>query len=131
MSLILIHARLSVAAAIFTFVMGLWALGLFLRGRGPGGNYMGAIVVGELLLAAQSALGLILLISLGMQTLRWVHILYGVLAVLIWPFIFTYTRETPTRQTTARLESILFAAGSFFLWGLVMRAITTAGGIRH
>lgn len=131
MSLVMIHARLSITAAIFAFVMGLWALVLFARSRGPGGNYMGAIVIGEILLAVQSAIGLILLLQMGMQTLRWVHILYGALAVLIWPFIYTYTRETPNRQSTARLESILFAAGSFFLWGLVMRAITTAGGVNH
>jgi len=131
MSLVLVHARLSIAAAVFTFVMGAWGVGLFLRNRGLDGNYLGAVVVGEALLAAQSGIGLILLLARGLQDLRWVHVLYGLLAVLMWPFLYTYTRETPTRDVPPRLESILFGAGSFFLWGLVMRAITTSGGIRH
>lgn len=127
MSLADIHGRLSVTAAIFTFVMGAWGIVLFARNRGVDGNYLGAIVVGELLLVAQAALGAILLFQTGgLVSLRWVHILYGVLAALIWPFIFTYTRETPQRAVPPRLESILFGAGSLFLWGLVMRAIATA-----
>jgi len=128
-SLSFVHARLSITAAVFTFVMGIWAAGLFARDRRLGGNYLGAVVVGELLLVAQSVLGLLLLLGQGLQSLRWVHILYGLLAVLVWPFLYTYTRDTPERATPPRLETILFAAGSLFLWGLVMRAITTAGGI--
>lgn len=127
MSLVDIHARLSITAAIFTFVMGAWAVGLFLRNRGVDGNYLGAIVIGELVLAAEALLGVILLFQRGgLLEMRWVHVLYGTLAVLIWPFIFTYTRETEARAVPPRLEAVLFGAGSFFLWGLVMRAISTA-----
>lgn len=127
MSLVEVHARLSITTAIFTFVMGAWAVGLSVRNRGVDANYLGAIVVGELVLAAEALLGLVLFFQRGgLLEMRWVHVLYGTLAVLIWPFIFTYTRETEARAVPPRLEAILFAAGSFFLWGLIMRAISTA-----
>ena len=121
MSITVIHTRLADSAALFTLIMGLWGLALAFRGRGVDGSYLGAIVVGELLLIAEALLGAYLLLGVGVQPGRWVHILYGVLAVLIWPFVFTYTRDA-----TGRREAALFGIASLFLWGLVMRASTTA-----
>jgi hypothetical protein len=121
MSLAEVHHRLSNAAAFFTFIMGSWAAILALRGRGLDGSYLGAILVGELLLVAEALLGAVLLAGLGLAPARGIHLLYGLLAVLIWPFLFTATRRDGGRR-----EAILFAAGSFFLWGLVLRAATTA-----
>jgi hypothetical protein len=118
----LLHQRLAVTAILFTLVMALWAFVAAARGRGLDGNYMGAIVIGELVLILQSALGALLLLGGHANGLDrpWLHILYGLLAVLIWPFLFTYTRRQSDRR-----ESILFAAGSLFLWGLAMRAAET------
>lgn len=130
MSLGLLHDRLSVTCALFTFAIGLWALGLFVRKRGLSANFLGAVAVGEGLLVVQGLIGAVLMFGEGLQPARWVHLLYGLLAALIWPFLFTYTRQTPAGAAPPRLEAALWCAGSFFLWGLVMRAITTAGGLR-
>lgn len=122
----LLHARLATTAAFYTLVMAGWALLLVARGRGLDGSFLGAIVVGELLLVLQALLGVSLwLRGQGAAVDRiWLHGLYGALVALIWPFLFTYTRGAPGRR-----ESMLFFAGSLFLWGLVLRAMET-GALR-
>jgi hypothetical protein len=118
----LLHDRLALTATFYTLVMAAWAGWLALRGRGLEGGYLGAIVIGELLLVAQILLGLFLFLRGAGALLdrAWLHALYGLLAGLIWPFLFTYTRRSPGRR-----ESLLFAAGSLFLWGLVLRSAET------
>jgi hypothetical protein len=122
----LFHGRLATTAAFYTLIMGGWAGVTALRGRGLDGSYLGAAVIGELLLVLQALLGVFL--ALGGRTAALerpsMHILYGVMAVLIWPFLFTFTRGQSGRR-----EAVLFAAGSLFLWGLVLRAAAT-GALR-
>jgi hypothetical protein len=121
-----LHDRLANTAVFYTLAMAGWALLLAARGRGVDGNYLGAIVIGELLLVLQALLGVYLFLTGHGAALDrpWLHVLYGALVALVWPFLFTYTRGAPGRR-----ESILFFAGSLFLWGLVLRAVET-GALR-
>jgi len=119
----LLHARLALTCAFFTFALGAWALWLAIRGRGLSPNYMGALVIGETLLVIEALLGAWRYFAVHQEPGRWVHLLYGLLAALLWPFLYSFSREA-----RGRAESAMMAAGSFFLWGIVMRAISTAGG---
>jgi len=119
----LLHERLAITCAVFTFALGLWSFALFLRSRSLSSSFMGALVIGEALLAVEVLLGAWRYLAAHQEPGRWVHLLYGILAALIWPFIYSYTRAA-----RGRVESLLMSAGSFFLWGIVMRAITTAAG---
>jgi hypothetical protein len=121
-----VHTRLATTAALYTFAMAAWGFYLAIRGRGLDGSYLGAVLVGELLLLVQSGLGAYLLLVAGESPSRWVHVLYGVVAILVWPFVFTYTREMDDDRAAA-----LFGAASLFLWGIVLRAASTAvpGGL--
>ncbi|MFN2114779.1 MAG: hypothetical protein ACK2T6_03625 [Anaerolineae bacterium] len=121
MTLVFVHGRLSTAAALFVFAMALWALWLAVRGRGVDSSYTGAVLIGEGLLLAQGALGALLVAGSSSAAGRGMHILYGVMALLIWPFVLTFTRGG------RRGEAVMFAVGSLFLWGLVLRAIDTSG----
>ena len=121
----LLHDRLADSAAFFTFAMAVWAFWRFLRRQGLSSGYLGAVVVGEALLAVEALLGVFRWLVAGVDPARWVHLLYGLLAALIWPFIYTYTREA-----RGRVESLMFAAASLFLWGIVMRAIGTSELLR-
>ena len=121
----LLHDRLADSAAFFTFAMAVWAFWRFLRRQGLSCGYLGAVVVGEALLAVEALLGVFRWLVAGVDPARWVHLLYGLLAALIWPFIYTYTREA-----RGRVESLMFAAASLFLWGIVMRAIGTSELLR-
>jgi hypothetical protein len=115
-----VHGRLANTAAFYTFVIAAWALVLFLRGRSLDGNFLGAVVIGEVLLVSQALVGTALLLGPASSPQRWVHLLYGVLTALVWPFLFTYTRGEE-----ARSEALVFGLGTLFLWGLVLRATTT------
>ena len=119
----LLHQRLAYTSAFFTFALGLWSLWLFIRGRGLSSNFMGALVIGETVLVLEALLGAWRYFAAAQEPGRWVHLLYGVLAALLWPFLYSYSREAK-----GRVESAMMSAGSFFLWGIVMRAITTAAG---
>lgn len=122
MSLLFLHDRLSFSASLFTFAMGIGAVWLAWRGRGIDGGYLGAVLVGEALLVAQAIVGALLWLRADAGPDRGIHILYGTMAVLLWPFALTFTRRGGTRR-----DSVLMAATSLFLWGIVVRAIDTAG----
>lgn len=121
MSTALLHERLATTAAFYALALALWAGYLAVRGRAIDGNYLGAVVIGEGLLIAEGALGAWLLFALGQSPDRGIHFLYGTLALIIWPFLFTYTRSSNGSR-----EAVLFSAGSFFLFGLLLRAASTA-----
>jgi hypothetical protein len=46
------------------------------------------------------------------------------MALLIWPFAYPFAQAASGRR-----RSVIFAAASLFLWGLVLRAITTSGAV--
>ncbi len=121
MSAALLHERLATTAAFYAFALAIWAGFLAFRGRGVDGNYLGAVLIGEGLLIFEGALGGWLLVALGQSPARGIHFLYGTLSLLIWPFLLTYTRSKGGSR-----ESVLFSAGSLFLWGMLLRASTTA-----
>jgi hypothetical protein len=118
-----LHARLATTAAFYAFALAVWAGLRAIRGRGLDSGYLGAVVIGEALLIVEGALGAWLLLAMGLSPARGLHFLYGILSLVIWPFLFTYTRSTPGSR-----ESVVFCAGSLFLWGLLLRAATTAVG---
>lgn len=121
MSIGVLHATLSRTALFFTAAMGFWSLWLVVRGRGLDGRYMGALVIGEGLIAVQVALGFALSLQRGWGAVRYLHVLYGVLAALMWPFVYTFAPRDGSRR-----EAVMFTATSFFLFLLLARAVTTA-----
>lgn len=118
-----LHERLALTARFYVAALGFWATWLAIRNRGLEGGFMGALVIGEVLLVAEALLGVILWLWLGMSIGGGLHVLYGLLVVLMWPFLYTFTRG----GDGGRRESILFASGTFFLWLMLQRAVETAG----
>ncbi len=120
MSLSELHARLGNTALLFALGLGLWALVLYFRRRGPDPAYMGGLVIGELLFLAQGALGAGLYFS-GRPLAQWVHALYGAVGVFTIPAAYAYTQGASTRR-----ESLVYGLVGLFLFGVALRAITTA-----
>lgn len=116
-----IHGTLARTCLFYVGAMGLWATWLALRGRGLDGSFLGAVIIGEGLLVVEGALGAWLHLAGGLALERWVHVLYGLLAVLLWPFVLTFRHAASGRR-----EAVAFAAATFFLWLLVRRAVETA-----
>jgi hypothetical protein len=122
MSLSDIHGRLANTALIYIGVMAVWGLWRAVRKQGLDSSYWGALVIAEVLLVVQGGLGLFLWI-VGERPGRGVHILYGVVAVLIIPGLYAYTKgENDRRVMTIYAVTLLIAVG------IILRAMSTAFG---
>ena len=121
MSIVEIHTRLSNTATLFVAVLGVWALFLRFRSRPLDGNWFGAAMIGELLLVAQSLLGVYLyyVVGLGAALPRpFMHILYGVVSLVTLPAAQSYFGQLEDEK----VKALAMAAVCFFLWGIVLRA---------
>lgn len=117
--LVFIHNRVAISAIIFAFLMGVWAAWNYFRRQGVSPSYWGALVIGEILMLVQGALGFLLVLT-GARPGDCLHFLYGVLVALSWPALYVYTSARATRK-----EAGLYALVSFFIFGLAIRALMT------
>lgn len=122
MSIIEIHGRLGNTALLFTIILAVWGLWRFFRRQGVDSNYWGALVIGELLLLVQAALGAFIYLSgIGHLTRQYMHILYGVVSVLVIPTVFAFTRGDDRHRV-----SLVYGAALLFNMGVIMRAQFTS-----
>lgn len=119
-----IHSRIALSAVLFAFALGVWAAWDFVRGRGISPSYRGALLIGEVLMLAQGALGILLVLT-GALPGDLLHFLYGVLVALSWPAVYIYTNARMGRS-----EAGIYALVSFFIFGLAIRAIMTGSAVR-
>ena len=117
-----IHGRIAVSVVLFALILGLWGTWNYFRKQGVDGNYLGALVIGELLMLGQGILGALIVIG-GVMPGNLVHFLYGFLVALSWPSVYVYTHGR-----TGRSESAIYAIVSLVLFGLALRAMTTGTG---
>ena len=103
-------------------LLGVLSFVNYVRGQGVDGNMIGVIVIGEMMMLAQATLGIIMLIMLGTIPGRGIHFLYGALSVIFLPGLWLYTRGE-----TDRRASLIWGFAGFFMMGLTLRAIGTAG----
>jgi len=114
-----LHDRLANTALLFVLIVALWALFNYLRGQGISPSYWGTLVIGEGLLLIQGLIGLVLFLQ-GARPPRLIHILYGIVVLLVWPGVYTYTQGRGTRR-----EALIYGVATLFLFGLLLRAIGT------
>ena len=123
MSLAEMHARLGNTALYFTAAMAIWGLWRFFRRQGVDSNYWGAMVIAEVLYLLQASLGLFVYLSgAGELDKQYIHILYGVVAVLVVPGVFVYARGDEQRRS-----SLVYAVSFLFLVGIILRSASTGG----
>jgi heme A synthase len=120
-SLPFLHGRIATALVLFTLVAGVYGLVEYFRKKPVSPNYWGLIVVGNLLALVQGGLGMWMALS-GLQPARWIHILYGIVAVLWIPVIQFINRSRSGRQ-----ETLTCALVSLLEFGIALRAMNTAG----
>lgn len=116
-----IHGRLAQTTILFALAMGVWAAWNYFRKSGVSSNYWGALIIGEILVLGQGALGVFLVIS-GARPADLLHFLYGVLVALGWPAVYLYTNARATRT-----EAAFYALVSFAIFGLAIRGMMTGG----
>lgn len=122
MSLVEIHGRLANTALFYFLILALWGLWRALRKQGIDSSYWGALAIGEILIIVQGSLGAILYFG-GDRPGRWVHILYGVVAALVIPGLYAYTRGESDRRVM-----LIYGITLLIAVGVILRAISTSGG---
>ncbi len=116
-----VHARLANTVLYYAVALAVWSWWRFARRQGISPSYWGALAVFELLLMAQGGLGAYLWLS-GLRPERTVHVLYGVVSMLMIPGVYAYTHGREERS-----ETLIHAAATLVLIGLILRAVVTAG----
>lgn len=101
---------------------GLWGLVAYFRGGRVTPSYTGALLLGEVVIAVQGVLGMILVV-LGLLPRDLMHFLYGVASLLALPVTFTYLKGRTDREA-----QLVYSLVALFVFGLAIRALTTAGG---
>ena len=114
---------LSRAIVMFAAVAGVYGLVQYFRKQAITPSYWGIIVVGNLATLGQGVIGLLLALS-GEQTGEWVHILYGITAVLWIPIISFVNSQFNNSEHNVR-ETLIVALISLFEMGVGIRAIST------
>lgn len=115
-----VHQVIANMGLLYTFVVGVWGLFLFLRRQPPNGNFNGALVIAEGLFVIEALVGLVLVL-MGLMPARSIHFLYGVSAVLALPAAFTWARNREDSRA-----ALIYGLTMLFLWGLAERATDTA-----
>lgn len=117
----LFHDRLATTVMLFFLVAGLWGLAEYARGGTLSGSIAGALIVGQVIVVVQGALGMVLFVY-GDRPDDLVHLLYGFTAALSLPFVWSYVRNRAPRQGL-----LLYSLVSLFIFGLAIRGMTTGG----
>ena len=115
-----LHNIIARTAILFALALGAWAGWSFLRKEEVSPSYLGALAIGEGVMVVQGLLGILLVLT-GTLPHELLHFLYGFLVALGWPAVYIYTHARTTRA-----EVGWYALMSFFVFGLALRAFTTA-----
>lgn len=115
-----LHATLAQTVMYFFFAIGVWGLFEYIRGGELGGNIGGAFVIGQVLVAVQVVLGIVILA--GGYSVPSVHFLYGITAIISMPFAWSYMRSRHPRQGLA-----VYSLVALWICGLAIRGIVTGG----
>jgi hypothetical protein len=121
MSLIEIHARLANTALFYSLAMAIWGLFRFFRRQGVDSSFWGGLAIAEIVYLAQGLLGAYMFLSgVGVLTRPFMHILYGVVAVLTAPALFMWTRGDETRRVM-----LIYGVGFLFVSIILLRSMAT------
>jgi hypothetical protein len=115
----LLHDRLSVTVMLFMVVLGSWGIVAYLRGGSLSGSYAGALAIGEALIVVQVVAGVAMLAT-GARPPSATHYLYGITAILVLPFAWSYLRSRSPRQAL-----LIYSLIAMFIFGLAVRGMIT------
>lgn len=120
MSLVEIHARIGNTVLYYIIILALWGLWRVIRKQNVDSNYWGALFIGEALIILQGGLGVYLWIG-GARPERGVHILYGIVAALVIPGIYAYTKGDQDQRVM-----LIYGIALLTMVGIILRALMTA-----
>jgi hypothetical protein len=104
---------------LYMAAMGLWGLVAWFRGQAVSGSIGGALVIAEILVLVQVGAG-VLLVAASLRPPTTTHYLYGISAVLVLPFAWSYLRGRDQRQAL-----LIYSLLALFIFGLAVRGAMT------
>jgi hypothetical protein len=118
-----IHGVLFNAHILFSFILGIWAVGMAARSQSISGNFWGAVATSTILAVLTLLIGIIMALS-GLRIARvTIYFLYMAWLVVIMPGLFTMLRGRDDRAAAIAFAVLSFfnASTSFSMWsrGLV------------
>jgi len=114
-----LHAALSNTAFLYFLAISIWGFWRFFRRQGVDSSYWGTLVIAEILILAQAALGAYMWF-LGLRPARGVHLLYGILVLMMIPGAYVYTRGRDARR-----DILAYGTATIIAVGLIIRATFT------
>jgi hypothetical protein len=118
-----IHGAVAQTAWLFMLFLGVWGLYRAIRGYSVDGSYLGALVIGGILVVVQALLGIILWIaSSGRPERFFLHVLYGAFAVVFLPFLFAYIKGDDSNR-----GQWVYAFGTLFMFWMLFRLVDISG----
>jgi hypothetical protein len=102
-------------------LIGVWALALWLLKRPLAASWFGAAVIAQIAIMAQGLIGAWLYLGAdlgGCLPRPFMHILYGIVAVITLPAAWGYFGNLPEE----RVKALAMAFTCIFLWGILQRA---------
>lgn len=120
---VFLHQGFARVVLIYSLLLALWGLFLYLRGQEPSAGYLGALVLDEGVILLQSLLGIVLY-GEGYRPGQTLHLLYGLAVFLTIPTAYLWANSTREGPLTRR-DSLILGLGCLFLFGLGIRATTT------
>lgn len=120
----IIHRGVSTAITMYFLILGIWGLIRAIRGQSVDGNYLGALVIIEILIIVQGVLGTVLWVAGNdANVVRFeIHLLYGVFGIIFLPFVYMVM----LRGDTSNRGQWVLSFTTLFLFGIALRAIATA-----
>jgi len=120
------HMNWSRVVLIYSGILALWGLFLWVRKSNPSPGYLGALAIAEGVFLVQGISGLIAVITANGAHDRPhdpLHYLYGVVLVLTLPAAYFFGDGGRERR-----DSLIFGLAALFIIGIAIRGITTGAG---
>lgn len=116
-----LHQGFSRVVLIYSALMAVWGLLLYVRGSNPSGGYLGALILDWGVVILQGIIGIALVLQ-GHRPGDSLHFLYGGVAFLTLPSAYLFSEHGAQRR-----DSLVFGLATLFLVGISIRAIGTGG----
>lgn len=111
-----VYPRLLNTTTLFTLVLSLWGFLRFFQGQGVDGSYLGALVIGEVLIVLQAILGVLHFMGGARLENPPMYALYELCLLISIPAFYAYVQGQDSRR-----EMLLWALVTFFVFGLTIR----------
>lgn len=120
---VFLHQGFGRVVLIYSLLLALWGLFLYLRRQAPSGGYLGALILDEGVIVLQSLIGIVLY-GEGYRPGQILHLLYGLAVFLTIPTAYLWAGAQREGAPTRR-DSLIFGLACLFLFGLGIRATMT------